>query len=98
MVSFREIPEWATLLRAETLPDDVRIAAARERMSVRAAVEAAWKTEAGRHWTRATPPGYERDSGLSVLLDYDDYGFLGHPAHSAAVVAGGHEEAHVAAS
>lgn len=52
----------------------------------------------GRQWARATPPGHERDAGLSALLDWDDYGFLGHPGHSAAVVAGGHEEAHVAAA
>src|ERR671919_1165901 len=92
MVSFEEIAEWAASLRAERLPAPVRKAAARERDSVRAAVAAAWKTRSGRHWERVTSPGHERDSGLSVLLDYDDYGFLGHPGHSAAVVAGGHEE------
>ena len=96
MISFSEVAEWAVSLRAETLPKDVRVAAARERASVRGAIDAAWRTEAGRRWTRATRPGHERDAGLSVLLDYDDYGFLGHPGHSAAVVAGGHEEAHVA--
>jgi hypothetical protein len=52
----------------------------------------------GRMWARATPPGHERDAGLSALLDWDDYGFLAHPGHSAAIVAGGHEEAHVAAA
>ncbi len=64
---------------------------------MRSAIEAAWTTDAGRRWGRATTPGYERDAGLSALLDFDDYGFLAHPGHSAAVVAGGHEEAHVAA-
>ena len=98
MISFGEIAEWATSLEAESLPEDVRRAAARERASVRAAIEASSATDAGRRWERATPPGHERDAGLSVLLDYDDYGFLGHPGHSAAVVAGGHEEAHVAAA
>src|SRR5918996_4997028 len=92
MVSFDEIAEWAASLRAERLPAPVRKAAARERDSVRGAVAAAWKTRSGRHWERVTSPGHERDSGLSVLLDYDDYGFLGHPGHSAAVVAGGHPE------
>ncbi|MBW3593697.1 MAG: MmgE/PrpD family protein, partial [Actinobacteria bacterium] len=98
MVSFSEIAEWASSLCAETLPEDVRRAAARERTSVRAAIETAWGTKAGRRWTRATPPGHERDAGLSALLNHDDYGFLGHPGHSAAVVAGGHEEAHVASA
>jgi hypothetical protein len=98
MISFGEIAEWATSLHAETLPEDVRRAAARERASVRAAIDAGWATDAGRQWARATTPGHERDAGLSVLLDYDDYGFLAHPGHSAAVVAGGHEEAHVAAA
>ena len=98
MLSFGEIAEWAASLRAEMLPESVRRAAERERASVRAAIEGAWATEAGRRWTRATPPSHERDAGLSALLDYDDYGFLGHPGHSAAVVAGGHEEAHVAAA
>jgi hypothetical protein len=98
MLSFGEIAEWAVSLRAEALPDDVRRAAARERASVRGAIEASWATDAGRRWTRVTTPGHERDAGLSALLDYDDYGFLGHPGHSAAVVSGGHEEAHVAAA
>lgn len=98
MVSFEEIAEWAVSLRAERLPAAVRKAAARERDSVRAAIAAAWRTRSGRHWERVTNPGHERDAGLSVLLDYDDYGFLGHPGHSAAVVAGGHEEAHVASA
>jgi hypothetical protein len=98
MVSFDEIAEWAASLRAERLPATVRKAAARERDSVKAAIAAAWRTRSGRHWERVTNPGHERDAGLSVLLDYDDYGFLGHPGHSAAVVAGGHEEAHVAAA
>ena len=98
MLSLGEVAEWAVALRAEDLPADVRRAAARERASVRAAIDVAWETEAGRAWTRVTPPGHERDAGLSALLDYDDYGFLAHPGHSAAVVAGGHEEAHVAAA
>jgi hypothetical protein len=98
MVSFDEVAEWAGSLRAERVPDPVRKAAARERDSVRAAVAAAWRTRSGRYWERVTSPGHERDAGLSVLLDYDDYGFLGHPGHSAAVVAGGHEEAHLAAA
>jgi hypothetical protein len=98
MISFDEIAEWAASLRAERLPATVRKAAARERDSVKAAIAAAWRTRSGRHWERVTNPGHERDAGLSVLLDYDDYGFLGHPGHSAAVVAGGHEEAHVAAA
>src|ERR687898_1082086 len=92
MVSFDEIAEWAASLQAERLPTPVRKAAARERDSVRAAVAAAWRTRSGRHWERVTNPGHERDAGLSVLLDYDDYGFLGHPGHSAAVVAGGDQE------
>jgi hypothetical protein len=98
MVSFDEIAEWAASIRAENVPQGVRLAASRERESVRAAVAAAWRTECGRNWGKATAPGHERDAGLSVLLDYDDYGFLGHPGHSAAIVAGGHEEAHVAAA
>lgn len=98
MLTFGDVAEWAVSLRAERIPDEVRVAAARERASVRAAIDAAWTTDAGRRWGRATPPGYERDAGLSALLDFDDYGFLAHPGHSAAVVAGGHEEAHVAAA
>src|SRR5919202_5477106 len=39
-----------------------------------------------------------RAESLSALLDWDDYGFLAPPGHSAAVVAGSHEEAHVAAA
>jgi hypothetical protein len=98
MVSFDEIAEWAASLRAEVLPVSVRRAGERERASVRAAIAASWDTVAGRRWARVVPPGHERDAGLSVLLDYDDYGFLAHPGHSASVVAGGHEEAHVAAA
>jgi hypothetical protein len=98
MISFDEVAEWAVALRAEGIPPAVRLAAERERESVRGAVAAAWETRVGRHWVRVTPPGHERDAGLSALLDWDDYGFLGHPGHSAAVVAGGHEEAHVAAA
>ena len=97
MVSFDEIAEWAASLRAEQLPATVA-RRPRERDSVRAAIAAAWRTRSGRHWEQVTNPGHERDAGLSVLLDYDDYGFLGHPGHSAAVVAGRHEEAHVAAA
>jgi hypothetical protein len=98
MVSFGEIAGWAASLRAERLPTAVRRAAARERESVRATIALTQETEAGRRWARATSPGHERDSGLSALLDWDDYGFLAHPGHSAVVVAGGHEEAHVAAA
>lgn len=98
MVSFDEIAEWAASVRAERLPADVRRAAARERESVRATIALTQDTDAGRRWARATPPGHERDSGLSALFEWDDYGFLAHPGHSAAVVAGGHEEAHVAAA
>jgi hypothetical protein len=98
MLTFGDVAEWAVSLRAERLPEEVRVAAARERASVRGAIDAAWETDAGRRWGRATTPGHERDAGLSALLDYDDYGFLGHPGHSAAVVAGHHEEAHVAAA
>jgi hypothetical protein len=98
MVSFDEVAEWAAAVRAERLPAEVRLAAARERESVRATIVLTQQTEAGRRWARATPPGHERDGGLSALLEWDDYGFLAHPGHSAAVVAGGHEEAHVAAA
>jgi hypothetical protein len=98
MVSFDEVAEWAASLTAERLPTDVRLAAARERENVRATIALTQQTEPGRRWARATPPGPERDAGLSALFEWDDYGFLGHPGHSAAVVAGGHEEAHVAAA
>jgi hypothetical protein len=98
MVSFDEVAEWAASLTAERLPTDVRLAAARERENVRATIALTQQTEPGRRWARATPPGHERDAGLSALFEWDDYGFLGHPGHSAAVVAGGHEEAHVAAA
>lgn len=98
MISFDEIAEWAASLRAERLPAEVRRAAERNRESVRATIALTQQTEAGRRWARATPPGHERDGGLSALLEWDDYGFLAHPGHSAAVVAGGHEEAHVAAA
>src|SRR5215216_3778951 len=98
MVSFDEVAEWAAAVRAERLSAEVRLAAARERESVRATIVLTQQTEAGRRWARATPPGHERDGGLSAFLEWDDYGFLAHPGHSAAVVAGGHEEAHVAAA
>ena len=98
MASFDEIAEWAASLRAEELPLEVRRAAARERESVRATIALTQETDPGRRWSHATPPGHERDAGLSALFDWDDYGFLGHPGHSAAGVAGGHEEAHVAAA
>jgi hypothetical protein len=98
MLSFGEIAEWAAALRAEDVPAAVRRAAAQERTSVRGAIAASWATDIGRRWARTTPPGIERDAGLSALLDWDDYGFVGHPGHSAAVVAGAHEEAHVAAA
>jgi hypothetical protein len=98
MVSFDEVAEWAASLTAERLPTDVRLAAARERENVRATIALTRQTEPGRRWARATPPGHERDAGLSALFEWDDYGFLGHPGHSAAVVAGRHEEAHVAAA
>ena len=98
MTSFGEIAEWAASLRAESVPPAVRLAAERERASVRGAIAAAWETRAGRTWARASPPGSERDAGMSALLDWDDYGFLAHPGHSAAVVAGNHEEAHIAAA
>jgi hypothetical protein len=98
MVSFDQIAEWAASVRAERLPEDVRRVAERNRESVRATIKLTQQTEAGRRWARATAPGHERDGGLSALLEWDDYGFLAHPGHSAAVVAGGHEEAHVAAA
>jgi hypothetical protein len=98
VVSFDEVAAWAASLRAERLPSEVRLAAARERESVRATIALTQATGAGRRWARATPPGPERDGGLSALFEWDDYGFLAHPGHSAAVIAGGHEEAHVAAA
>jgi hypothetical protein len=73
MVSFDEVAEWAASLTAERLPTDVRLAAARERENVRATIALTQQTEPGRRWARATPPGHERDAGLSALFEWDDY-------------------------
>ena len=46
MVSFDEVAEWAAAVRAERLPAEVRLAAARERESVRATIVLTQQTEA----------------------------------------------------